>query len=176
MYLFFFFLCLVCPAAYGRRSRLAFVQVKQKLLDESSIVSLAPAPAASLSTCTWLLQPIQSQLGSSLAHMLTHHNYDGNHGHHYQKVVLAFGCIQWHSKGDSCVGRCIEHLLLHDNVYIQSWRRMMVLMLLHVGKWCTLSMLYAHDNVSIYIFIYNLKQMNHSINIILYFTEYCCYS
>jgi hypothetical protein len=45
-----------------------------------------------------LLQSIQLQWGSSLAHLLMHCIYGGNHGHHDCQVALVFGRIQWSNK------------------------------------------------------------------------------
>ncbi len=97
---------------------LAYAQEKWKLLDKSIILlannSLASAPTASISTDRCLLQSIQLQRSSSLVHVLTRHNYCGNHGHHDSQVALAFRCIQWHNNADFCIGCHVGCLLLCD--------------------------------------------------------------
>ena len=47
-------------------------------------------------------------------HVLTHHNYCGNHGHRDCQVALALRHIQWHNNVDHCVGCHVGHLLLCD--------------------------------------------------------------
>jgi hypothetical protein len=67
-----------------------------------------------ISTYSCLLQSIQLQWVSSLVHVLTRHNYCGNHSHCDRWVALAFRRIQWHNNIDCCVGCHVGRLLLCD--------------------------------------------------------------
>ncbi len=103
-----------CPGSHF----LAYAQVKVEVVGQTIILlannSLASAPTASTSTYSCLLQSIQLQWGNSLVHVLSHHNYCGNHGHCDCQVALVLGCIQWHNNVDCCVGYHVGCLLLCD--------------------------------------------------------------